>query len=83
MKVTRVTQEGCTVYTVLEGLHGNVVVVGDFNMPSIDWDRNRASKSSEQGLVNLVEDSMSLNQLMKMAMFWTSASLVKQIQLQE
>ena len=23
-------------YTVLDGLHGNVVVVGDFNMPSID-----------------------------------------------
>ena len=43
-------------YSVLEGLPCNVVVVGDFNMPSIDWDRNWAAKSSEKGLVNLVED---------------------------
>ena len=43
-------------YRVLEGLQGNVVVVGDFNMPSIDWDRNWAANAREDGLINLVEN---------------------------
>ena len=43
-------------YKVLGGLHGNVVVVGDFNMPSIDWERNWAGNTREEGLVDLVEN---------------------------
>jgi hypothetical protein len=43
-------------YNVLGGLQGNVVVVGDFNMPSIDWERNWAGNAREEGLVDLVEN---------------------------
>ena len=43
-------------YNVLRGLHGNVVVVGDFNLPSIDWERNWAGNVREEGFVDLVEN---------------------------
>ena len=43
-------------YKVLGSLNGNVVVVGDFNMPSIDWENNWAGNSKEEGLVDLVEN---------------------------
>ena len=43
-------------YKVLGGLNGNVVVVGDFNLPSIDWERNWAGNNREEGLVDLVEN---------------------------
>ena len=34
-------------YKILDSLQGNVVVVGDFNLPSINWERNWAEKASE------------------------------------
>ena len=43
-------------YEVLGGLQGNVVVVGDFNLSSIDWRRNWASTAREGGLIDLVEN---------------------------
>ena len=43
-------------YKVLGGLNGNVVVVGDFNMPGIDWENNWAGNVREEGLVDLVEN---------------------------
>ena len=43
-------------YKVLESLHGNVVVVGDFNLPSIDWERNWAANPRHEGFLNLVEN---------------------------
>ena len=43
-------------YSVLGGLQGNVVVVGDFNLPSIDWERNWAGTAREGGLIDLVEN---------------------------
>ena len=43
-------------YNVLNGLQGNVVVVGDFNLPSIDWDRNWAGAAREGGLIDLIEN---------------------------
>ena len=43
-------------FKVLEGLHGKVVVVGDFNLPSIDWERNWAGNSRDEGLIDLVEN---------------------------
>ena len=42
-------------YKVLGGLNGNVVVVGDFNMPGIDWENNWAGNVREEGLLDLVE----------------------------
>ena len=43
-------------YSVLGGLQGNVVVVGDFNLPSIDWERNWSGTAREGGLIDLVEN---------------------------
>ena len=41
---------------VLGGLQGNVAVVGDFNMLSIDWERNWPGNAREEGLVDIVEN---------------------------
>ena len=43
-------------YNVLGSLQGNVVVVGEFNLPSIDWERNWAGVAREEGLIDLVEN---------------------------
>ena len=43
-------------YKVLDDLQGNIVVVGDFNLPSIDWERNWAGAPREGGLIDLIEN---------------------------
>ena len=41
---------------VLRGLEGNVVTVGDYNLPGVDWDRNWSDKVGERVLVDTFAD---------------------------
>ena len=52
-------------YNVLEGLQGNVAVVGNFNMLSIDWERNWPGNAREEGLVDLVENKFWLQHVLE------------------
>lgn len=39
---------------VMENLQGNVITVGDFNFPSIDWSRNYSSNLGEQAFLDVL-----------------------------